>query len=62
MKAFILARVSKITQDYERQVAEPRNVVSSRDYAIIEEILSKSIRETPTMKTVLTFQRLISLA
>jgi predicted site-specific integrase-resolvase len=40
MKAVILARVSKNQQDFERQLFELKNVAASRDYDIIEEIVS----------------------
>jgi DNA invertase Pin-like site-specific DNA recombinase len=41
MKAVILARVSKNQQDFERQLFELKNMATSRDYDIIEEIVSK---------------------
>ena len=46
MKAVILARVSKSTQDFERQVTELRTVATSRGYEIIEEIVSKHTGNT----------------
>ena len=61
MKAFILARVSKSTQDYERQVTELRNVASSRDYDVIEEIVSKHTGDTNNGNRP-DIQRLIALA
>ena len=61
MKAVILARVSKSTQDYERQVTELRNVAASRDYKVIEEIVSKHTGDTKNENRP-DIQRLISLA
>jgi DNA invertase Pin-like site-specific DNA recombinase len=61
MKAVILARVSKSTQDFERQVTELRNVATSRDYEVIEEIVSKHTGDTKNAKSP-DIQRLISLA
>ena len=61
MKAVILARVSKSTQDFERQVTELRNVATSRAYDIIEEIVSKHTGDTQNEKRP-DIQRLIALA
>lgn len=61
MKAVILARVSKSTQDFERQVAELRNVATSRAYEVIEEIVSKHTGDTQNEKRS-DIQRLLSLA
>ena len=61
MKAVILARVSKSTQDYERQVTELRKVAASRDYNVIEEIVSKHTGDTKNENRP-DIQRLISLA
>ena len=61
MKAVILARVSKNTQDFERQVTELRNVATSRDYEVIEEIVSKHTGDTKNEKRP-DIQRLVSLA
>ena len=61
MKAVILARVSKSTQDYERQVMELRKVAASRSYDIIEEIVSKHTGDTKNENRP-DIQRLISLA
>ena len=61
MKAVILARVSKSTQDFERQVTELRNVATSRDYEVIEEIVSKHTGDTKNENRP-DIQRLIALA
>jgi DNA invertase Pin-like site-specific DNA recombinase len=61
MKAVILARVSKSTQDFERQVTELRNVATSRVYEVIEEIVSKHTGDTQNEKRP-DIQRLLSLA
>ncbi len=61
MKAVILARVSKSTQDFERQVTELRNVATSRAYEVIEEIVSKHTGDTKNENRP-DIQRLISLA
>jgi len=61
MKAVILARVSKNQQDFERQLFELKNVAASRDYHIIEEIVSKQTGDTANSNRP-DIQRLISLA
>jgi DNA invertase Pin-like site-specific DNA recombinase len=61
MKAVILARVSKNTQDFERQVTELRNVATSRGYEVIEEIVSKHTGDINNEKRP-DIQRLIALA
>ena len=61
MKAVILARVSKSTQDFERQVMELRHVATSRGYEVIEEIVSKHTGDTKNEKRP-DIQRLIALA
>jgi DNA invertase Pin-like site-specific DNA recombinase len=61
MKAVILARVSKSTQDFERQVSELRNVATSRSYEVIEEIVSKHTGDTKNENRP-DIQRLIALA
>ena len=61
MKAVILARVSKSTQDFERQVTELRQVATSRDYEVMEEIVSKHTGDTKNENRP-DIQRLISLA
>jgi DNA invertase Pin-like site-specific DNA recombinase len=61
MKAVILARVSKNTQDFERQVAELRKVATSRAYEVVEEIVSKHTGDTKNENRP-DIQRLLSLA
>jgi DNA invertase Pin-like site-specific DNA recombinase len=61
MKAVILARVSKSTQDFERQVTELRNVATSRAYEVVEEIVSKHTGDTKNENRP-DIQRLIALA
>ena len=61
MKAVILARVSKNQQDFERQLFELKNVAASRDYHIIEEIVSKQTGDKANGNRP-DIQRLISLA
>ncbi len=61
MKAVILARVSKSTQDFERQVTELRNVATSRAYEVVEEIVSKHTGDTKNENRP-DLQRLLSLA
>lgn len=61
MKAVILARVSKNTQDFERQVTELRQVATSRDYEVMEEIVSKHTGDTKNENRP-DIQRLIALA
>jgi DNA invertase Pin-like site-specific DNA recombinase len=61
MKAVILARVSKSTQDFERQVMELRHVATSRSYEVIEEIVSKHTGDTKNENRP-DIQRLIALA
>ena len=61
MKAVILARVSKSTQDFERQVTELRNVATLRDYEVIEEIVSKHTGDTKNENRP-DIQRLLNLA
>jgi DNA invertase Pin-like site-specific DNA recombinase len=61
MKAVILARVSKSTQDFERQVSELRHVATSRSYEVIEEIVSKHTGDTKNENRP-DIQRLIALA
>ena len=61
MKAVILARVSKSTQDFERQVTELRHVVTSRAYEAIEEIVSKHTGDTKNENRP-DIRRLIALA
>jgi DNA invertase Pin-like site-specific DNA recombinase len=61
MKAVILARVSKSSQDFERQVAELRQVATSRAYEVVEEIVSKHTGDTNNENRP-DLQRLLSLA
>ncbi|NJR76987.1 MAG: recombinase family protein [Scytonema sp. CRU_2_7] len=61
MKAVILARVSKSTQDFERQVSELRSVAASRAYEVVEEIVSKHTGDTKNENRP-DLQRLLSLA
>ena len=61
MKAVILARVSKSTQDFERQVTELRNVAASRAYEVVEEIVSKHTGDTNNENRP-DIQRLLNLA
>lgn len=61
MKAVILARVSKNTQDFERQVTELRHVATLRDYEVMEEIVSKHTGDTKNENRP-DIQRLIALA
>ncbi len=61
MKAVILARVSKSTQDFERQVSELRNVATLRAYEVVEEIVSKHTGDTNNENRP-DLQRLLSLA
>ena len=61
MKAVILARVSKSTQDFERQVTELRSVAASRAYEVVEEIVSKHTGDTKNENRP-DIQRLLILA
>jgi DNA invertase Pin-like site-specific DNA recombinase len=61
MKAVILARVSKNTQDFERQITELRKVATSRAYEVVEEIVSKHTGDTKNENRP-DIQRLLNLA